>query len=157
MAINPHLDNSGIYPSLLTASHHPSPVILSSSLVYSFLTPLIHITSTMSYNIIGSGYRPDITLFSFDSTSAKIHKVSDSKAPENASWLEPGKEGVIYSTSEVPDGEVYSLKLKGEELEITGKRSTKGEEPAHGTCYSSHDVICRRRMTSPWWIQVQYS
>ena len=47
----------------------------------------------MSYNILGSGYRPNITLFSFDSTSAKIHKVSDSKAPENASWLEPGKEG----------------------------------------------------------------
>jgi len=93
----------------------------------------------MSYSILGSGYRPNITLFSFDSASAKIHKVSDSKAPENASWLEPGKEGVIYSTSEVPDGEVYSLKLKGEELEITGKRSTKGEEPAHGTL--SHDVI----------------
>lgn len=86
----------------------------------------------MSYNILGSGYRPNITLFSFDSTSAKIHKVSDSKAPENASWLEPGKNGVIYSTSEVPKGEVFSLKLQGEELEITGKRSTKGEEPAHG-------------------------
>jgi len=93
----------------------------------------------MSYNILGAGYRPNITLFSFDSTSAKIHKVSDSKAPENASWLEPGKEGVIYSTSEIPDGEVYSLKLQGEELEITGKRSTKGEEPAHGTL--CHDVI----------------
>lgn len=87
----------------------------------------------MSYDILGSGYRPNITLFSFDSTSAKIHKVSDSKAPENASWLEPGKEGVFYSTSEVPKGEVFSLKLQGEELEITGKRSTKGEEPAHGT------------------------
>jgi len=87
----------------------------------------------MSYNILGSGYRPNITLFSFDSASAKIHKVSDSKAPENASWLEPGKEGVFYSTSEVPKGEVFSLKLQGEELEITGKRSTKGEEPAHGT------------------------
>jgi 6-phosphogluconolactonase (cycloisomerase 2 family) len=93
----------------------------------------------MSYNILGSGYRPNITLFSFDSTSAKIHKVSDSKAPENASWLEPGKEGVIYSTSEVPNGEVYSLKLQGEDLEITGKRSTKGEEPAHGML--CHDVI----------------
>lgn len=92
----------------------------------------------MSYNILGSGYRANITLFSFDSTSAKIHKVSDSKAPENASWLEPGKEGVFYSTSEVPKGEVFSLKLQGEELEITGKRSTKGEEPAHGTF---HDVI----------------
>ena len=95
--------------------------------------------SKMSYNILGSGYRPDITLFSFDSTSAKIHKVLDSKAPENASWLEPGKEGVIYSTSEVPNGEVYSLKLQGEELKITGKRSTKGEEPAHGTL--CHGVI----------------
>jgi hypothetical protein len=107
------------------------------SLSSSFHLPFIHSSSQpshkMSYNILGSGYRPNITLFSFDSTSAKIHKVSDTKAPENASWLEPGKNGVIYSTSEVPKGEVYSLKLQGEDLETTGKRSTKGEEPAHGT------------------------
>lgn len=86
----------------------------------------------MSYHILASGYRPSISLLSFDSSSAKLHKVSDSKAPENASWIEPAKNGVIYATSEVPDGEVYSLKLQGEEVKITGKKSAKGEEPAHG-------------------------
>jgi 6-phosphogluconolactonase (cycloisomerase 2 family) len=131
---HPHLCNySGIYP-IREGKCHPSSYSFSS---FSSSITLVDTVTThtikMSYNILGSGYRPNITLFSFDSTSAKIHKVSDSKAPENASWLEPGKEGVIYSTSEVPNGEVYSLKLQGEELEITGKRSTKGEEPAHGT------------------------
>lgn len=85
----------------------------------------------MSYQILASGYRPSISLLEFDSTSAKLKKVSDSKAPENASWLEPGKNGIVYSTSEVPKGEVYSLKLQGEEVKITGSKSTKGEEPAH--------------------------
>jgi hypothetical protein len=88
----------------------------------------------MSYSILGAGYRPNLTIFSFDSTSAKIHKVSDSKAPENASWIEPavGGNGILYSTSEIPKGEVFSLKLQGEQVEITGKRSSNGEEPAHG-------------------------
>lgn len=85
----------------------------------------------MSYQILASGYRPSISFLEFDSSSAKLKKVSDSKAPENASWLEPGKDGVVYSTSEVPKGEVYSLKLQGEEVKITGSKSTKGEEPAH--------------------------
>jgi 6-phosphogluconolactonase (cycloisomerase 2 family) len=109
-------------------------LLFLSSTIHRFFQRHKHITkpTIMSYNILGSGYRPNITLFSFDSTSAKIHKVSDSKAPENASWLEPSSNGVIYSTSELPKGEVYSLKLQGEEVKITGKRSTKGEEPAHG-------------------------
>jgi 6-phosphogluconolactonase (cycloisomerase 2 family) len=89
----------------------------------------------MSYNILASGYRPNLTVFNFDSTSAKIHKVSDSKAPENASWIEPavGGNGIVYATSEIPNGEVFSLKFQGDDLEITGKRSSNGEEPAHGT------------------------
>lgn len=86
----------------------------------------------MSYQLLASGYRPSISLLNFDSSSAKLHKVSDSKAPENASWIEPGKDGVIYSTSEIPKGEVFSLKLQGEEIKITGKKSANGEEPCHG-------------------------
>lgn len=89
----------------------------------------------MSYQILASGYRPSISLLSFEASSAKLKKVSDSPAPENASWLEPGANGVIYSTSEVPEGEVYSLKLQGEEVKITGKKSAKGEEPAHGESF----------------------
>ena len=130
---HPHLCNySGIYPIREGKCHPVILFLLFLLTIYLPSIPQVNIPINMSYNILGSGYRPNITLFSFDSTSAKIHKVSDSKAPENASWLEPGKEGVIYSTSEVPNGEVYSLKLQGEDLEITGKRSTKGEEPAHG-------------------------
>lgn len=137
VVITPTWNYSEIYPTV-----YMSLVTFSSF----FPIPYSHLLYTtkalkMSYNILGSGYRSNITLFSFDSASAKIHTISDSKAPENASWLEPGKEGVIYSTSEVPNGEVYSLKLKGEELEITGKRSTKGEEPAHGAC---HALSCHR-------------
>lgn len=88
----------------------------------------------MSYQILASGYRPSISLLNFDSASAKLHTVSDSKAPEHCSWIEPSTKtnGVFYSTSEVPQGEVYSLKLQGEEIKITGKKSAKGEEPAHG-------------------------
>lgn len=101
----------------------------------------------MSYQILASGYRASISLLNFDSSSAKLHKVSDSKAPENASWIEPGKDGVVYATSEVPQGEVFSLKFQGEEVKITSKRSAKGEEPAHGACQPS-PIVCFRIQVS---------
>jgi hypothetical protein len=88
----------------------------------------------MSYSLLATGYRPTISHLTFDPSRAIINVEAESKAPENASWLEPSlaKQGVMYVTSELPEGKVYSLSLKEGEVEITGEAETKGEEPAHG-------------------------
>lgn len=88
----------------------------------------------MSYSLLATGYRPTITHLTFDPTKATIKSEAESKAPENASWLEPSlaKQGVLYVTSELPEGKVHSLRLKEGEVEITGEAKTAGEEPAHG-------------------------
>lgn len=89
--------------------------------------------TTMTYSLLLTGYRPTITHLTFDPHRAILHPTTESKSPENASWLEPSlaKPDVLYTLSEVPEGKVYSLRLKEGEVEITGEAETKGEEPAH--------------------------
>lgn len=92
----------------------------------------------MSYKLLAGGYRDSLTLFNFDSENSKIHVISESKVPTNASWLEASKsskgdERVIYSLVEdEKEGAGLSLMLKDDKVEVTGKRMTHGA-PAHGT------------------------
>lgn len=94
----------------------------------------------MTYQLLAGGYRDSFSLLSFESASAKLKLVSDSPAPKNASWLEPspksqGTDGrVVYSLSEDEEaGAGLSLLIKGDKVEVTGKRMTNGA-PAHGEC-----------------------
>ncbi|WVW82981.1 hypothetical protein I302_104997 [Kwoniella bestiolae CBS 10118] len=92
----------------------------------------------MSYTILVSGYRPTYTLLSFDPSTAKLKIISDSKAPEKASWIEPASEQhnplqasrTLYSISETEKGLAVSLQLKDDTIEITSQKETHGG-PAH--------------------------
>ncbi|OCF45438.1 hypothetical protein I317_00684 [Kwoniella heveanensis CBS 569] len=95
--------------------------------------------SADSYTFVVSGYRDTYTIFSFDPSTAQIKVVSDSKAPEKASWIEaaPNAGGLassrnLYSISEVEKGLAVSLKLSSgnDKIEITAQRETGGS-PAH--------------------------
>ncbi|KAK8869679.1 hypothetical protein IAR55_000247 [Kwoniella newhampshirensis] len=92
-----------------------------------------------TYSFLVGGYRPTLGLVSFDPATAKIKVVSESKAPEKASWIEiaPSKAGslasskVLYTISELDKvGKAVSLKLTDDKVEITGERETQGS-PAH--------------------------
>ncbi|WVF72106.1 hypothetical protein IAT40_006918 [Kwoniella sp. CBS 6097] len=94
-------------------------------------------TNANAYTFVVSGYRDTYTIFSFDPSNAQIKVISDSKAPEKASWIEsaPNAGGLassrnLYSISEVEKGLAVSLKLSNEKIEITSQRETKGS-PAH--------------------------
>ncbi|ORY24989.1 Lactonase, 7-bladed beta-propeller-domain-containing protein [Naematelia encephala] len=107
-----------------------SPTRLSKSISIETLS----LSRKMStYRLLAGGYRSTISLLSFDSSNAKLHVISDSPAPSNASWLElsPSKSGVLYSLSEDDKGLALSLKFDGKDrVEITGERETNGV-PAH--------------------------
>jgi hypothetical protein len=97
----------------------------------------------MAYQLLAGGYRDSYTILTFDPSNAKLKTVSDSPAPQNASWLEPspktsGTDGrVVYSLSEDPDkGKGLSLLIKGDKVEVTGERMTNGA-PAHGKFLSA--------------------
>ncbi|WRT67228.1 uncharacterized protein IL334_004194 [Kwoniella shivajii] len=91
-----------------------------------------------TYNILVSGYRETYTILSFDPATSKVKVVSDSKAPEKASWIEPASKQhnplassrKLYSISEVEKGLAVSLELKDDKIEITSERETHGG-PAH--------------------------
>ncbi|WWC69366.1 uncharacterized protein I206_103305 [Kwoniella pini CBS 10737] len=91
-----------------------------------------------TYQILVSGYRDTYTILSFDPSTSKIKIVSDSKAPEKASWIEPASKQhnplqsnrVLYSISEVDKGLAVSLNLKDDQIEITSQKETRGS-PAH--------------------------
>ena len=105
------------------------------------------------YRIIASGYRSTIALLSFSPYKGSIDVVSESQAPPSASWIEfdphgqagEGKKGlytisrpnrdpgsqVVYTISEDEEkGLGVSAVLKGDKIELTGQRGTKGA-PAH--------------------------
>jgi hypothetical protein len=107
------------------------------------------------YRILASGYRSSIALLSFSPSDASIKVVSESPAPPSASWLEfdphgqsaDGSKGkglytisrpnrdpdqqVVYTISEDEEkGLGVSAVLKGDKVEITGQRGTRGA-PAH--------------------------
>ncbi|WVQ78407.1 hypothetical protein IAT38_000493 [Cryptococcus sp. DSM 104549] len=94
----------------------------------------------MTYSLLVGGYRPSYSILSFDpsASSQNIKLLSDSAAPENASWIEPTRnkklEDVLYSISEAGDGKAVSLKLGGEgagrKVEVTAERGTGGG-PCH--------------------------
>ncbi|WWD16055.1 hypothetical protein CI109_100480 [Kwoniella shandongensis] len=91
-----------------------------------------------TYSILVGGYRPTFGLITFEPSTAKIKVVSESKAPEKASWIETSatKNGplassrILYTLSEVDKGLAVSLKLTNDNVEITGERETHGS-PAH--------------------------
>ncbi|WWC61019.1 uncharacterized protein I303_103597 [Kwoniella dejecticola CBS 10117] len=91
-----------------------------------------------TYQILVSGYRDTYTILSFDPSTSKVKIVSDSKAPEKASWIEPASKQhnplqanrVLYSISEVEKGLAVSLNLKDDKIEITSQKETHGG-PAH--------------------------
>lgn len=97
----------------------------------------------MPYRLLASGYRPTISLISFDPQGqgegqGKIDVLSDTKAPENASWLELALkknekgEQVVYTISEDEEkGSAFSCVMKGAKVEFTGEERTNGA-PAHG-------------------------
>ncbi|WWC89948.1 uncharacterized protein L201_004877 [Kwoniella dendrophila CBS 6074] len=90
------------------------------------------------YQILVSGYRDTYTILSFEPSTSKVKIVSDSKAPEKASWIEPASKQhdplksnrVLYSISEVEKGKAVSLNLKNDKIEITSEKDTHGA-PAH--------------------------
>ncbi|WWD01293.1 hypothetical protein V866_008236 [Kwoniella sp. B9012] len=91
-----------------------------------------------SYTILVSGYRPTYTILSFDPSTAKIKIISDSPAPEKASWIEPASQQhnplqanrTLYSISETEKGLAVSLNLNDDKIEITSQKETHGG-PAH--------------------------
>lgn len=92
------------------------------------------------YTLLVGGYRPNYSLISFDPTSAQLKVISDSPAPEDASWVEPAslseeKDGsrIIYSLSE-SKGKAVSLKVEGEKVTVVSERDTHG-----GSCHGKHD------------------
>ena len=92
----------------------------------------------MAYQLLLGGYRDTFAQVSADPAGAKIKVVSESPAPEMASWLEstikplvtPSGARVIYGISETEDGKAYGLELQDEKIKITQQRSTGGG-PAH--------------------------
>lgn len=92
----------------------------------------------MMYNLVLGGYRDTIPLVSFDPSTAKIKVVSETPAPEAPSWVEaavkPAKGDdlrVIYCVSEnEKEGEVCSVTLRADKMEITSRRKTRGA-PCH--------------------------
>jgi hypothetical protein len=91
-------------------------------------------SSTQTYHLLVSGYRPNFSYLSFEPSTAKIKVLKDSPAPSKAGWLEQSitTPGVYYSLKEDPeDGEAVSIKVDEEgTVEITGRRKTNGA-PAH--------------------------
>lgn len=88
------------------------------------------------YTLLVGGYRPNYSLISFEPTSAQLKVISDSPAPEDASWVEPAslseeKDGsrIIYSLSE-SKGKAVSLKVEGEKVTVVSERDTHG-----GSCH----------------------
>lgn len=96
----------------------------------------------MTYQLLAGGYRDTVTLFSFEASPSKIKVISDSPAPQNASWLEPSTQStdagrVVYSLSEdEKEGKGLSLIVKGDKVEVTAERMTNGA-PAHGMSLSA--------------------
>lgn len=88
------------------------------------------------YKFLVTGYRPSLSIFSFEPTTAKIKLVSESSpAPQKATWVEladpssvpsQGTERYLYSLSEANKGSVVSLKLLDNHIEITGQRVSHG-------------------------------
>ncbi|TYJ56647.1 hypothetical protein B9479_002577 [Cryptococcus floricola] len=89
-----------------------------------------------SYTLLVSGYRTDFSLVAFDSSTRDIKVLSDSPAPENASWVEPAAKKsidgsrIVYSLSEAEKGKALSLVVKGDKVTVTSERDTLG-----GSCH----------------------
>jgi hypothetical protein len=102
--------------------------------------PPSHNKERMTYQLLLGGYRKTFAQISADPAGAKIKVVSESPAPEMASWLEssieplttPSGARVVYGISETEDGKVYGLELKDGKITVTQQRSTGGG-PAHST------------------------
>ncbi|WVO23518.1 uncharacterized protein IAS62_004873 [Cryptococcus decagattii] len=88
------------------------------------------------YKFLVTGYRPSLSIFSFEPTTAKIKLVSESSpAPQKATWVEladpssvpsQGTERYLYSLSDANKGSAVSLKLVDDHIEITGQRVSHG-------------------------------
>jgi len=91
-----------------------------------------------TYQLLFGGYRKTFTKVTFDPATAKLKTVSESPAPESASWLEkPGDKvkdatsnQVFYGLSETEQGVAYGLEAEGAGFKVTQKRETHGG-PAH--------------------------
>lgn len=96
-------------------------------------------TSAAPYNLLLAGYRSTFAYTSFDPSTAKLKVISESPAPENASWVEApldpvlktdNGDKVLYSISENEKGTAYAITLKGDKVEVGNQRGTNGG-PAH--------------------------
>ncbi|OXB38344.1 hypothetical protein LQV05_006563 [Cryptococcus neoformans] len=88
------------------------------------------------YKFLVTGYRPSLSIFSFEPATAKIKLVSESSpAPQKATWIEladpnsvpsQGPARYLYSLSDANKGSAVSLKLVDDHIEITGQRVSHG-------------------------------
>ncbi|ODN83216.1 hypothetical protein L202_01401 [Cryptococcus amylolentus CBS 6039] len=89
-----------------------------------------------SYTLLVSGYRKYFSLVAFDPSTRGIKVLSDSPAPENASWVEPAAKKstdgsrIVYSLSEAEKGKALSLVVKDDKVTVTSERDTLG-----GSCH----------------------
>ncbi|WVQ71745.1 hypothetical protein IAR50_001286 [Cryptococcus sp. DSM 104548] len=89
-----------------------------------------------NYKLIVGGYRENYSLVAFDPSSKEINVISDSPAPENASWVEAAAtksmdgSRVVYSISESEKGKAVSLAVRGDKVTVTSERDTHG-----GACH----------------------
>jgi len=101
----------------------------------------------MAYQLLLGGYRKTFTQVSVDPASAKIKILSDSPAPEMASWLESTIEPlttssgarVIYGISEADPGKAYGLEVQDGKITMTQQRKTGGGS-AHSTYLEVNDI-----------------
>ena len=99
---------------------------------------LLHLRKMTTYQLLFGGYRKTFTKVTFDPATAKLKIVSESPAPESASWLEkPGDKvkaatsnKVLYGLSETEQGVAYGLEAEKAGFKVTQKRETHGG-PAH--------------------------
>ncbi|WVN90952.1 uncharacterized protein L203_106197 [Cryptococcus depauperatus CBS 7841] len=92
------------------------------------------------YKFLVTGYRSSFSIFSFEPSTAKIKPVSDSSpAPANATYIELADSpalaasedgGYLFTISDEQGGSGVSLRLTGDQVEITGQRTVHGG-PVH--------------------------
>ncbi|WVQ76322.1 hypothetical protein IAR50_005987 [Cryptococcus sp. DSM 104548] len=87
------------------------------------------------YKFLVGGYRSVYEIFSFEPSTSKIKLAGSSPALIKPTWLElPGapinksdsEKRYLYTVSDVDGGSAVSLKLEGDEIEITGQRQCHG-------------------------------
>jgi hypothetical protein len=86
----------------------------------------------MTHRLLLAGHKPTFELFSFDTGSSTLAKVSSPPAPTSATWLErsPTVPDILYTSSENRH-KAYCLSISGGDIRVIDERETKCTWPVH--------------------------